>query len=221
MVNSIDGISVNHYSRKYQITNEVLNAVTHGIGTILAIIGTVLLIFKAIQNESLLEINTYIIYGASMCFLYLASTLYHSFSFTRMAPIFKVIDHSSIFLLIAGTYTPFCLLAIGGKLGWFICISQWIIALAGVFMKIFFLKETKKYSTALYILMGWLVIFAIKDVILSLGTWGSILLVLGGIFYTVGTIFYANAHKHYWHVIWHIFVILGSMAMYFSIYYFV
>ncbi|MDY4646963.1 MAG: hemolysin III family protein [Aerococcus suis] len=143
MVNSIDGISVNHYSRKYQITNEVLNAVTHGIGTILAIIGTVLLIFKAIQNESLLEINTYIIYGASMCFLYLASTLYHSFSFTRMAPIFKVIDHSSIFLLIAGTYTPFCLLAIGGKLGWFICISQWIIALAGVFMKIFFLKETK------------------------------------------------------------------------------
>jgi hemolysin III len=209
------------YPKSYYITNEVLNSITHGIGFILSIVATIFLIRKGLTNENPLEIVSYIIYGLSMCMLYLASTLYHSLSFTKASGILKIIDHSSIFLLIAGSYTPYALVAIGGKFGWFIFIAQWLIAFLGIFGKILFLDKMKKYSTWLYILMGWFGVIAIPQMIEAIGTGGIMWLIAGGVTYTVGTIFYAHDDFKYWHVIWHLFVLGGSICMFFSIFLYV
>lgn len=205
------------YTKAYYITNEVLNSVTHGIGFVLSIVATVFLILKGIENEDTLEVFSYVIYGLSMCALYLASTLYHSFSFTKAAGIFKIIDHSSIFILIAGSYTPFALVAIGGRFGWFIFIAQWSIAIFGIVGKILFLNKMKKFSTLLYILMGWFGIIAMPQMASAIGSGGIAWLIAGGVIYTVGTIFYAHDDLKFWHVIWHLFVLGGSIAMYFSV----
>ena len=205
------------YTKAYYITNEVLNSVTHGIGFVLSIVATVFLILKGIENEDTLEVFSYVIYGLSMCALYLASTLYHSFSFTKAAGIFKIIDHSSIFILIAGSYTPFALVAIGGRFGWFIFIAQWSIAIFGIVGKILFLNKMKKFSTLLYILMGWFGIIAMPQMASAIGSGGIAWLIAGGVTYTVGTIFYTHDDLKFWHVIWHLFVLGGSIAMYFSV----
>ncbi|RPA57039.1 hemolysin III family protein [Aerococcus agrisoli] len=209
------------YPKSYYITNEVLNSITHGIGFILSIVATVFLIRKGLANENPLEIVSYIIYGLSMCMLYLASTLYHSLSFTKASGILKIIDHSSIFLLIAGSYTPYALVAIGGKFGWFIFIAQWLIALFGIFGKILFLDKMKKFSTWLYILMGWFGVIAIPQMAQAIGMGGIMWLIAGGVTYTVGTIFYSHDDLKYWHVIWHLFVLGGSICMFFSIFLYV
>lgn len=209
------------YPKSYYITNEVLNSITHGIGFILSIVATIFLIRKGLTNGNPNEIVSYIIYGLSMCMLYLASTLYHSLSFTKASGILKIIDHSSIFLLIAGSYTPYALVAIGGKFGWFIFIAQWLIAFLGIFGKILFLDKMKKYSTWLYILMGWFGVIAIPQMIGAIGTGGIMWLIAGGVTYTVGTIFYAHDDFKYWHVIWHLFVLGGSICMFFSIFLYV
>lgn len=214
-------IMISHHTKNYPYTNQLLNAVIHGIGIVLSVIGTWFLIQKGLAQNSAIQVFAYTIYGLSMCSLYTASTVYHSLYFTKVAPILKIFDHSSIFLLIAGTYTPFCLIAIQGKLGWFIFIVEWLITIIGIFMKIFFLQQTKKYSTFLYILMGWFILFVIGDVILAIGKGGLLFLVLGGVTYTIGTYFYANSQRHYWHVIWHLFVLAASLFMYVSIYYFI
>lgn len=216
--NIINGKSL-PFSRKYYITNEVLNAVTHGIGFLLSIVATVFLVMKGVQNDSQIEIFSYIIYGVSMCILYLASTLYHSLTYTKAAGFFKVIDHSSIFLLIAGSYTPFCLIAVQGQLGWSIFAIEWLIAIAGIVMKIFFFNQTKKISTLVYILMGWFAIVALDEVIAALGSAGTAWMIAGGLAYTIGTIFYSHDKFRFWHVIWHLFVLAGSACMYFAILY--
>ncbi|MCZ0716712.1 PAQR family membrane homeostasis protein TrhA [Aerococcus kribbianus] len=209
------------FTRNYYIRSEVFNAISHGIGVILSIIATVLLIIKGIDNESGLEVFAYTVYGVSMTLLYLASTLYHSLSFTSAAPIFKIIDHSSIFLLIAGTYTPFCLIALNNRLGWLIFIAQWSIALVGIAMKIFFIQKMKRFSTLLYLIMGWLVVFAIGQVAAAIGFNGMLYLVLGGLTYSLGTFFYSKSHFRYFHVIWHFFVLAGSIFMFMAIYFFI
>jgi hemolysin III len=205
------------YTKAYYITNEVLNSVTHGIGFVLSIVATVFLILKGVENQNGLEIFSYAIYGLSMCALYLASTLYHSLSFTKAAGILKIIDHSSIFILIAGTYTPFSLIAIGGSFGWFIFTAQWLIAIFGIVGKICFLDKMKKFSTLIYILMGWFGVIAIPQMAQAIGSGGIAWLIAGGVTYTIGTIFYANDNLKFWHVIWHLFVLGGSIAMYFSV----
>lgn len=209
------------YSKAYYITNEVLNSITHGLGFLLSIVATIFLVAKGIENQNNLEIVSYVIYGVSMCALYLASTLYHSLSFTKASGILKVIDHSSIFILIAGTYTPFSLIAIGGRFGWFIFIAQWLIAFAGIFGKILFLEKMKKYSTWLYILMGWFGVIAIPQMASSIGSGGIAWLIAGGLTYTLGTIFYAHDKFKFWHVIWHLFVLGGSICMFFAVYLYV
>lgn len=205
------------YTKAYYITNEVLNSVTHGIGFVLSIVATVFLILKGVENQNSLETFSYVMYGISMCALYLASTLYHSFSFTKAASILKIIDHSSIFILIAGSYTPFALVAIGGAFGRFIFIAQWAIALFGIIGKILFLDKMKKFSTLLYILMGWFGVIAIPQMATAIGSGGIAWLIAGGVTYTVGTIFYAHDNLKFWHVIWHLFVLGGSIAMYFAV----
>lgn len=208
------------FTRKYLIVNEVLNAVTHGLGCGLSIAGLVILLVKGARLGSAMHVVSYAIYGSTMILLFLFSTLFHSLIFTRAKKVFQVFDHASIFLLIAGSYTPFCLLSIRGWMGWTLFVSIWLLAISGVIYKSVTLhrKETvSKISTLIYIVMGWLCVLAFKPLIDSLGVWGTGLLAGGGVSYTVGSLFYGLKDVRFMHVVWHLFVMLGAGLMYFSV----
>lgn len=209
------------FSKAYLILNEIFNAVTHGIGFGLSIAGLVLLLIKGARNNSALEVVCYSIYGSSLIILYLCSTLYHSLMFTRARKIFRIFDHSSIFLLIAGTYTPYTLITMGGALGWTIFGIIWSIAILGIIYKALWIDKYKKYSTSLYIASGWLCIIAGKPLFQGLGTKGSLLLLIGGLSFTIGAIFYKMESVRFMHVLWHLFVFIGTLLMYFSILFYV
>lgn len=209
-----------HFSRKYLIVNEVLNAVTHGIGAGLSIAGLVLLIIKGARLGSALHVVSYCLYGTTLILLFLTSTLFHSLIFTKAKKVFQVFDHSSIFLLIAGSYTPFCLLSIQGWLGWTLFALIWFLAISGIVYKSLTLhkKETvSKVSTIIYIIMGWLCLIAAKPLYDSLGGIGTALLVAGGVSYTLGAAFYSLKNVRFMHVVWHLFVMLGAGFMFFSV----
>lgn len=211
------------FTRRYLILNEVLNAVTHGIGFGLSIAGLVILLIKGARLDSPIHIISYAIYGSMMILLFLFSTLFYSLMFTRAKKVFQVFDHASIFLLIAGSYTPFCLLSIQGWLGWTLFILIWLLAISGIVYKSLTLhkKETlSKISTLIYINMGWLCVIAFKPLIASLGFWGTFLLASGGVSYTVGALFYSIKSVRFMHVVWHLFVMLGAGLMYFSVLWF-
>ncbi|AYY10358.1 MULTISPECIES: PAQR family membrane homeostasis protein TrhA [Enterococcus] len=211
------------FTRRYLILNEVLNAVTHGIGFGLSIAGLVILLIKGARLDSPIHIISYAIYGSMMILLFLFSTLFHSLMFTRAKKVFQVFDHASIFLLVAGSYTPFCLLSIQGWLGWTLFILIWLLAISGIVYKSLTLhkKETlSKISTLIYINMGWLCVIAFKPLIASLGFWGTFLLASGGVSYTVGALFYSIKSVRFMHVVWHLFVMLGAGLMYFSVLWF-
>ena len=206
------------FSRKYLITNEVLNAVTHGIGVVLSIVGFVFLLKKA---DSGLHYVSFIIYGVSLLLLFLASTLYHSLIFTKAKKVFQVFDHCSIYLLIAGTYTPYCLLYIKGTIGIVLLSVIWLAAIVGIVYKSLTLSKVKsvsKLSTIIYNVMGWAVVIALPSLYHSVGLKCLLLLVGGGVAYTVGSVFYSMKNRRYMHVVWHLFVMLGAMLMFFSIY---
>ncbi|MFU0787428.1 hemolysin III family protein [Enterococcus gilvus] len=206
------------YNRKYLITNEVLNAVTHGVGVVLSIIGFVFLLGKATSE---LHYVSFIIYGVSLLLLFLASTLYHSLIFTKAKKVFQVFDHCSIYLLIAGTYTPYCLLYIKGTIGIVLLSVIWLAAIVGIVYKSLTLSKVKsvsKLSTVIYNVMGWAVVIALPSLYHSVGLKGLLLLVAGGVAYTVGSLFYSMKNRRYMHVVWHLFVMLGAMLMFFSIY---
>ena len=199
------------FSRKYLITNEVLNAVTHGIGVVLSIVGFVFLLKKA---DSGLHYVSFIIYGVSLLLLFLASTLYHSLIFTKAKKVFQVFDHCSIYLLIAGTYTQ-------GTIGIVLLSIIWLAAIVGIVYKSLTLSKVKsvsKLSTIIYNVMGWAVVIALPSLYHSVGLKGLLLLVGGGVAYTVGSVFYSMKNRRYMHVVWHLFVMLGAMLMFFSIY---
>ncbi|SET57030.1 hemolysin III [Enterococcus malodoratus] len=206
------------FSRKYLITNEVLNAVTHGVSVLLSIVGFIFLLKKA---DSGLHYVSFIIYGVSLLLLFLASTLYHSLIFTKAKKVFQVFDHCSIYLLIAGTYTPYCLLYIRGTIGIVLLSIIWLAAIIGIVYKSLTLSKVKsvsKLSTIIYNVMGWAVVIALPSLYQSVGLKGLLLLVGGGVAYTVGSVFYSMKNRRYMHVVWHLFVMLGAMLMFFSIY---
>ena len=205
------------YTKKYLVTNEVLNVITHGIGAILSIVGMILLIMKAVNTGTTLELVSYCIYGFSQFLLYLSSTLYHSLIFTRARKVFKIFDHCSIFLLIAGSYTPITLITIGGTTGWTLFGVVWAIAIFGIIYKCLWIEKFKKMSTFLYIGMGWISMFAIRPMYNGLGFEGFALLLAGGLSFTIGTIFYSLRSVKYMHVLWHLFVLAGTGFIYFSI----
>lgn len=206
-------------SRKSFITGEVFNAITHGIGVGLAITALVLLIVKAVQVHNATKLVAFIIYGISLIILFLASTLYHSLIFTKASKVFQKIDHSSIYALIAGSYTPLCLLGIGGKFGITMCVVIWIFSIVGMILEILFMEKFKKVSVFFYLILGWLVIFTIKPLYESMGTTGIVFLFLGGLSYTLGTIFYKKQKQSNWfHVVWHLFVLAGAIFMFFAIF---
>lgn len=203
----------------YSAKEEFWNGLTHGIAALLTIPATLLLIEKAQMNGSQTEMISYIIFGISMFCLYFASTMYHIWPTHKV--FLKKLDHSSIFLLIAGTYTPVVLVAIGGNLGWTIFIIQWVLAAIGILLKQFFVYRFKMVSLLVYIAMGWIIIFVAKPLLAHISWEGFFTLLVGGLCYTVGTYFYKNKRIPYNHAIWHVFVVAGSAAMFAAIYFYV
>lgn len=207
-------------NRRYLIINEVLNAVTHGIAFGLSIAGLVILLVKGARLGEPMHIVSYAIYGSTMILLFLFSTLFHSLMFTKAKKVFQVFDHSSIFLLIAGSYTPFCFISLRGWVGWTLFGLIWTLAIGGVIYKSLTLhrkKEGDKISTSIYIVMGWLCLLTFYPLTQALGFWGTFLLASGGVAYTVGALFYGLKKVPYMHVVWHLFVMLGAGLIYFSI----
>jgi len=200
---------------------EVMNAVTHGIGTLLAVAGLVLLTVFAYLYGEMWHIVSFSIYGTTLVLLYLASTLYHSFTNERLKYIFKILDHSAIYLLIAGTYTPFTLVPLHGVLGWTVFGLVWGLALLGIALKVFFVGRFKFISTLCYILMGWFIIVAIKPLIATVAAAGIMWLIIGGLFYTLGSIFYLWNKLPYNHAIWHLFVLAGSISHFIAVFFYV
>jgi hemolysin III len=205
--------------RELTHSEEITNAILHAIGVGLAIAALVILLVYANQFGDTWYTVSFSIYGASLIFLYTASTLYHSFPPGRVKSIFKIIDHSCIYLLIAGTYTPLTLTALRGPLGWTIFGVVWSIALIGIVFKAYFINRFLVLSTLLYLFMGWLILLAIKPLITGLSTTSLIFLLTGGALYTLGTIFYGLQKIKYNHAIWHVFVLAGSICHFFTVLY--
>lgn len=206
----------------YSVAEEVANSVSHGLGMIFGIVGLVLLLMQAIEaHADMLSLASLSIYGASMIVLYLASTLYHAVPFEGAKRALKTFDHCAIYLLIAGTYTPFLLIALRTPLAMTLMAVIWGIALIGIVLKIVFVYRFKRLSLAMYLTMGWLSLIAVYQLALSLAPGGLILLALGGVIYSVGVVFYINKRIPYNHAIWHVFVLGGTVCHFLAIYYYV
>ena len=196
---------------------EIANAITHGIGLLLSIAGFVVLLVLAALRGTAWHIVACSIYGATLICLYAASTLYHAVISPRVKRALRIFDHSAIYLLISGTYTPFLLVSLRGPWGWSLFGVIWGLALAGVLFKFWFVERFAILSTAVYIAMGWLVVIAAKPVITHLSLTAIIWLLAGGLAYTGGVIFFAAKRIPYSHAIWHLFVLAGSICHYFAI----
>lgn len=205
--------------RELRTGEEIVNSITHGIGALLSIVALVILIMVAAKQQGTLHLISFSIYGSSLVLMYLSSTLYHSFSSPRIKNLFARFDHVSIFLLIAGTYTPILLTNLRGVLGWSLFAVVWGIALTGAVIRAIYLTRFRKLMVAVYLLMGWLLILAGKQVYLSLPSISVTLIVLGGLAYSVGVIFYMWRSLPYGHGIWHLFVLAGSVLHFFAIYF--
>ncbi|MGB5217488.1 MAG: hemolysin III family protein [Smithella sp.] len=205
----------------YTPLEELFNSITHGIGALVSIAGLVLLIVFSSQYGNLNHIISCSIFGITLVLLYTASTLYHSFRKPNLKKIFKIMDHACIYLLIAGTYTPFLLVTLQGSVGWIMFAMVWSLAVFGVLFKIFFIHRFKIISTIAYIFMGWIIIFAMKPLLHALPGDGLALLISGGLAYTLGTIFYAWEKIPFNHAIWHLFVLGGSACHFFAVLFYV
>ncbi len=199
------------------MAEEIFNAITHGVGVVFAVSALVLLIVFASLYGNALHIVSVAIYGTTLVLLYLASTLYHSFTKEKVKYIFKLLDHSAIFLLIAGTYTPFMLVTLRGVLGWALLSVVWVFAILGIILKVFFVGRFTVFSTLLYLLMGWLIMVAMKPLMAAIPASGLRLLVAGGILYTLGSFFYIRKSRPFNHGIWHLFVLAGSVCHFLSV----
>ena len=200
-----------------QKREELASALTHGVGAIAALAaGSVLITLAALWGDGW-QLGAAIVFGTCLLLLYLASTLYHSFQQPAIKGRLKVFDHCAIYLLIAGTYTPFTLIALRGPWGWGLFAAIWALALAGVVFKLFFTGRFKRLSTLVYVAMGWLVLVAIKPVLAALDAWTFGWLMAGGVFYTLGTVFYHRESIPYSHAIWHLFCIAGSVCHYVAV----
>lgn len=201
----------------YTLGEEIFNSVSHGVGTLLAIAGmVVLIVFSALKGDAWAVVSTSI-YGATLTILYTMSTLYHSLTNNRAKRFFRIMDHNSIFLLIAGTYTPYTLVALRGGLGWTLFGIVWGATVIGIVLNSINLEKFKKISLICYIAMGWVIVMAIKPLIATLPQISLMFLLLGGICYTGGVVFYAIKKVRYFHSVWHLFVLAGSVLHYFSI----
>lgn len=205
----------------YDTKEEKINVISHFVGLLLSIAALALLVVKASLMGNVWHIVSFSVYGLSLIVLYLASTLYHNAKNPIKRAKLNIFDHAAIYVLIAGSYTPFTLVTLNGTVGWVLFGLTWGAALAGVVFKIFFIGKFDKLSTVMYVLMGWMVVFAMKPLYENLSPQGLLWLIMGGVFYTVGAVFYAQNKLKFNHAIFHIFVLLGSASHFVSIFFFV
>ncbi|WP_211103896.1 PAQR family membrane homeostasis protein TrhA [Skermanella pratensis] len=206
---------------EYTLLEEIANAVTHGIGAVLSVAALVALVALAAVKDDVRVLVSLTIYGSTLVLLYLASTLYHAVRHARAKLVFKTCDHAAIFLLIAGTYTPYCLLVMDGAWGWTLFAVMWSIAAFGVVFKILHTNRYARLSLMLYLCMGWLGVFAVGPIVANMATEGVLLLALGGLAYTGGVAFFLWESMPFNHAIWHLFVLAGSTCHFLSIYFYV
>jgi hemolysin III len=200
------------------LSERLFNTITHGIGSILSIVALVLMVVYASYNSDAWSIVGVSIFGSTLILLYMSSTLYHAFSNGRVKQIFKTLDQSFIYLLIAGTYTPVLLITLRNTLGWTVFVLVWVMAIGGITHRIFFFDKLKKLSLVSYIVMGWLSLIVFKSLLNAAPAELVVWLLIGGAFYTGGLIFYSWEKLPFNHAIWHLFVLGGSFSHFMGIY---
>lgn len=208
-------------SKQYTPGEELANSLTHGVGVLLAIGGFAILVTVAALRGDVWHVVACSIYGAAMVVLYSASTLYHAVSRPRAKSALQVFDHAAIFLLIAGTYTPFTLVSLRGPWGWSLFGTVWGLAVVGIIIEIAFPGRWPVFSLVLYVAMGWVGVVAVKPLLSVVPAGGLILLLLGGLAYTGGIVFYVWKRLPYGHAVWHLFVVAGTVFHFFAILFFV
>jgi hemolysin III len=207
-------------NHEYSEKEEKLNIISHAFGLLMGIIALPFLIDKSMSFDGFWKPASIIIYGVSLLVLYTASTVYHAAKAPKLRRRLNIFDHAAIYVLIAGTYTPFTLITLEGKTGWIIFGLTWFFALIGIILKLFFTGRFDKLSTIMYVLMGWQIVFAINPLLESLASEGLFWLFLGGVFYTIGAILYSIKKIPYNHAIFHVFVLLGSISHFISVYFY-
>jgi hemolysin III len=205
----------------YPPLEEKINIISHGIGMILSVIALVLLIIRSTAYGDINHIISFTVYGLSLLILYSASTIYHNSKTESIRKKLNIFDHASIYVLIAGTYTPFVIITLNGTVGWILFGIVWTFALVGVIIKLFFIGKYDILSTSMYVFMGWLMIFAAKPLINNLATEGLIWLLIGGISYTIGAVIFSIRKIKFNHAIFHVFVLIGSICHFISVYLYV
>ena len=211
-------VHATEHTKRYTTGEEIANAVTHGVAALMSIAGLAILVgFAVAYSGSPTVITAVSVFGASMIFLYVASTLYHAIPNPKAKRILQRLDHSMIYVLIAGSYTPFCLVTLEGVTGIALCIAVWAIALAGIALQGVLIKKSKWLNSLLYLAMGWLVILVIEPLIENLANGGLWLLTAGGLSYSLGVIFYIWKSIPYSHAIWHVFVFAGTVLQFLAV----
>ena len=205
-------------TQPYSLGEEILNSLSHGIGAVFGVVALTLMVTLAAQQGDPWRIVSFSIYGASIFILFLSSTLYHAFQNPKVKQVFKTIDHCAIYLLIAGTYTPFLLVSMRGTTGWVLFGIIWSLAILGIVFKVCFAGRFKWLSLSTYIGMGWLIIFAADEMSARLSDGAITWLAAGGVTYTLGTVFYAIKRIPFNHAIWHMFVLGGCVCHFISVF---
>lgn len=199
----------------FSLLEEIWHAISHGLGLALSIAGLAILVAFASINGSAMAIISSAIFGTTLIFMYGSSTLYHAITHQEVKELFQKFDHASIYFLIAGSYTPITLVSLGGVWGYSIASAIWATAFFGIYMKFMYPNRFEKLSLFLYLIMGWSIIVAMGPLRESMENGGIYLLIAGGLSYTLGVFFYINDHKNFYHAIWHLFVLAGSIFHYF------
>lgn len=214
----LSSVHATEHTKRYTTGEEIANAVTHGVAALMSIAGLAILVgFAVAYSGSPTVITAVSVFGASMIFLYVASTLYHAIRNTKAKQILQRLDHSMIYVLIAGSYTPFCLVTLEGVTGIALCIAVWAIAIAGIALQGLLIQKSKWLNSLLYLAMGWLVILVIEPLIENLPQGGLWLLTGGGLAYSLGVIFYIWKSLPYSHAIWHVFVFAGTLLQFLAV----
>ncbi|EPZ39429.1 MULTISPECIES: hemolysin III family protein [Anoxybacillus] len=206
------------FTHTFTKEEEIVHAITHGIGAVFSIAALIILTVMAAMHGNAWHIVSFTLFGSTMLILYLSSTIVHALPEGRWKRVFEIFDHSSIYFFIAGTYTPFLFLAVKGAIGWTLFGIVWGLALIGTVFKCFFVNRFLYTSTMIYVVMGWLIVFAWKPLVSALSQEGVVYLVSGGILYTVGAIFYVWRGFKFHHAVWHMFVLGGSVAHFFAVF---
>ena len=207
--------------REYTLGEEIANSISHGIGALLAIVAIPLLVVAAVDDGGGIYLFTALVYSITMLLEYTMSTLYHAIAVDKAKRVFKVLDHSCIYLFIAGTYTPFCLITLAPFGGIWLCVAVWAIALAGVACEAFWVFRPRWISAVLYVALGWCVVWLLPDLVAALPSEGLALLVAGGLCYTVGAVFYVLKKIPYMHTLFHLLVLAGSICHFFAVLFYV